>query len=116
MLQSARERQELQLLCLQRPTLEPPRPCHLSLANCRLENLIQRQLPLKTWDNLDSVSRTKGPERSSRGAWTRSVRAMGGSSVLRIDVAVADRGGAVLGRLTMIRPAPRQTATTVTTS
>jgi general secretion pathway protein I len=51
-----------------------------------------------------------------RWTWRRSVRAMGGSSVLRIDVAVADRGGAVLGRLTMIRPAPRQSATTVTTS
>ena len=49
-------------------------------------------------------------------AWTRSVRALGGSQVMRIDVAVADRSGAVLGRLTMVRPAPRQTATTVTTT
>lgn len=40
-------------------------------------------------------------------AWTRTVQAMGGSRVLRIDVAVADRTGAVLGRLTMVRPAPR---------
>ena len=39
--------------------------------------------------------------------WTRQVSALGGSSVLRIDVAVADRTGTQLGRLTMVRPAPR---------
>ena len=39
--------------------------------------------------------------------WTRQVGALGGSSVLRIDVAVADRTGTQLGRLTMVRPAPR---------
>ena len=49
-------------------------------------------------------------------AWRRTVRAMGGSQVMRIDVTVADRSGAVLGRLTMVRPAPRQTATTVTST
>lgn len=49
-------------------------------------------------------------------AWQRTVRAMGGSQVMRIDVSVADRSGAVLGRLTMVRPAPRQTGTTVTST
>ncbi len=39
--------------------------------------------------------------------WTRQVSALGGSSVLRVDVAVADRTGTQLGRLTMVRPAPR---------
>jgi general secretion pathway protein I len=48
-------------------------------------------------------------------AWMRSVRAMGGSQVLRIDVTVANRSGAILGRSTMIRPAPRQ-ATAVAAS
>ncbi len=48
-------------------------------------------------------------------AWMRRVRAMGGSQVLRIDVTVANRSGAILGRSTMIRPAPRQ-ATAVAAS
>ena len=48
--------------------------------------------------------------------WTRQVSALGGSSVLRIDVAVADRTGTQLGRLTMVRPAPRVVTPTVTPS
>ena len=35
------------------------------------------------------------------------ISALGGSRVLRIDVSVADRSGTQLGRLTMVRPAPR---------
>lgn len=36
--------------------------------------------------------------------WTREVRAIGDGDVLRIDAAVSDERGQVLGRLTMIRP------------
>ncbi|WP_380788697.1 type II secretion system minor pseudopilin GspI [Sphingomonas sp. R86521] len=42
-------------------------------------------------------------------AWTRQVSALGDAGVLRIDVMVAAPGGAMLGRLTMIRP-PRGAA------
>ncbi len=42
-------------------------------------------------------------------AWTRQVSAVGDAGVLRIDVMVASPGGAMLGRLTMIRP-PRGAA------
>ena len=41
--------------------------------------------------------------------WVRDVRAIGDGDVMRVDVAVADRDGAVLGRATMIRP-PAQLA------
>jgi general secretion pathway protein I len=41
--------------------------------------------------------------------WTRDVRAIGDGDVMRVDVAVADSQGAVLGRATMIRP-PAQLA------
>lgn len=37
--------------------------------------------------------------------WTRVVGAAGGAGILRVDVAVADARGQVLGRMTMIRPA-----------
>lgn len=46
--------------------------------------------------------------------WTRNVQPLGGSQVMRIDVSVADRTGATLGRLTMVRPAPRVAAVSVT--
>lgn len=36
--------------------------------------------------------------------WTREVRPIGDGQVLRVDVAVADASGAVLGRMTMVRP------------
>ena len=36
--------------------------------------------------------------------WTRDVRATGDARIFRIDVTVADPRGAVLGRLTMVRP------------
>ncbi|WP_232090706.1 type II secretion system minor pseudopilin GspI [Sphingomonas sp. HMP9] len=56
-----------------------------------------------------TAGRTTGVETNGGQAWTwtRQVSALGGSSVLRIDVAVADRTGTQLGRLTMVRPAPR---------
>ncbi|MES2421202.1 MAG: type II secretion system minor pseudopilin GspI [Pseudomonadota bacterium] len=62
--------------------------------------------------------RVTGVETNSGQAWTwtRQVSALGGSSVLRIDVVVADRGGTQLGRLTMVRPAPRVPTPMVTPS
>ena len=38
-------------------------------------------------------------------AWSRSVQATGNAAIVRIDVAVADRTGAVIGRASMVRPA-----------
>ncbi len=38
-------------------------------------------------------------------AWSRSVQATGNPAIVRIDVAVADRNGAVIGRASMVRPA-----------
>jgi general secretion pathway protein I len=38
--------------------------------------------------------------------WTREVRPTGNAQILRIDVAVQDRAGTVLGHTTMIRPPP----------
>ena len=38
--------------------------------------------------------------------WTRRVASTGNAAILKVDVAVADVGGQVLGRLTMIRPPP----------
>ena len=37
--------------------------------------------------------------------WTRTVSGTGDARVVRIDVAVSDRTGQVLGRTTMVRPA-----------
>jgi general secretion pathway protein I len=56
-----------------------------------------------------TAGRVTGVETNGGQAWTwtRQVSALGGSSVLRIDVTVADRTGTQLGRLTMVRPAPR---------
>ena len=38
-------------------------------------------------------------------AWTRTVSGTGDARIVRIDVAVADRSGQLLGRATMVRPA-----------
>ncbi|KQT33017.1 type II secretion system protein GspI [Sphingomonas sp. Leaf412] len=38
--------------------------------------------------------------------WTRIVEPIGDGDVQRIDVTVADAGGAMLGRITMVRPPP----------
>ena len=56
--------------------------------------------------------RTSGVE-SNGGrdwTWTREVQPVGDAGVMRIDVSVADRGGAVLGRMTMVRPAAANAA------
>jgi general secretion pathway protein I len=56
-----------------------------------------------------TAGRTTGVETNGgrAWAWTRQVGALGDAGVLRIDVAVAVPGGAVLGRLTMVRPGRR---------
>lgn len=50
--------------------------------------------------------RTAGAERNGRAdwRWTRQVSPLGDAGVLRIDVAVQNRAGQVVGRLTMVRP------------
>lgn len=55
-----------------------------------------------------TAGRVEGVEENGgrRWRWTREVRAVGDAGVLRIDVAVANGGGTVLGRLTMVRPPP----------
>ena len=59
-----------------------------------------------------TLGQTAGVERNAGRdwAWTRSVRATGDARILRIDVAVSDAAGVVLGRLTMVRPPQAQTA------
>lgn len=37
-------------------------------------------------------------------AWTREVQPLGDGDVMRVDVSVSDASGAVLGRMTMVRP------------
>lgn len=50
--------------------------------------------------------RAAGVEQAGGRAWrwTREVQPLGDGDVLRVDVAVSDAGGAVLGRMTMVRP------------
>jgi general secretion pathway protein I len=50
--------------------------------------------------------RSSGVEQNGGRAWTwvREVQPLGDGDVMRIDVSVSDRGGAVLGRMTMVRP------------
>jgi general secretion pathway protein I len=49
---------------------------------------------------------SRGVEANGGATWTwvRSVTPTGGTGIFRIDVAVADPSGQVLGRLTMVRP------------
>ena len=49
---------------------------------------------------------TRGAEVNggARWAWTRTVTPTGDPRIVRIEVAVADPSGQVLGRLTMVRP------------
>ncbi len=53
-----------------------------------------------------TLGTAKGTERNGGRAWnwTRLVRPTGDPRILRIEVAVTDERGAVLGRLTMVRP------------
>lgn len=64
-----------------------------------------------------AIGTATGTERNGgrSWAWTRQTTPTGDTRILRIDVAVADQGGTVQGRLTMVRPAT-QPAATVTTS
>jgi general secretion pathway protein I len=50
--------------------------------------------------------RATGVERNGRSAWrwTRQVSSLGDAGVTRIDVAVQNRAGQVVGRLTVVRP------------
>jgi general secretion pathway protein I len=50
--------------------------------------------------------RASGVEQNGGRAWTwvREVQPLGDGDVMRVDVSVSDPGGAVLGRMTMVRP------------
>ncbi|MBY9061538.1 type II secretion system minor pseudopilin GspI [Sphingomonas yunnanensis] len=50
--------------------------------------------------------RSSGVEQNGGRAWTwvREVQPLGDGDVMRVDVSVSDPGGAVLGRMTMVRP------------
>ncbi|MBB3473255.1 type II secretion system minor pseudopilin GspI [Sphingomonas sp. BK345] len=50
--------------------------------------------------------RSSGVEQNGGRAWTwvRQVQPLGDGDVMRVDVSVSDPGGAVLGRMTMVRP------------
>lgn len=52
-----------------------------------------------------TIGMARGVEQNGGRAWswTRDVRPAGGGRVLTISVAVADAGGATLGRLTVVR-------------
>ncbi|MBW6529538.1 type II secretion system minor pseudopilin GspI [Sphingomonas citri] len=50
--------------------------------------------------------RSSGVEQNGGRAWTwvREVQPLGDGDVMRVDVSVSDSSGAVLGRMTMVRP------------
>jgi general secretion pathway protein I len=50
------------------------------------------------------VSRGSEVNGGARWNWTRTATPTGDSRILRIDVAVADTSGQLLGRVTMVRP------------
>ncbi|MEH3036709.1 MAG: type II secretion system minor pseudopilin GspI [Sphingomonas adhaesiva] len=66
--------------------------------NVAIEAVTEAQPPLR--------GRATGVEQNGGRAWTwtRNVSAIGDGDVMRIDVAVAGADGAVLGRMTMVRP------------
>ena len=63
---------------------------------------------------IDAVTSAQPPARGTTSGveanggftwrWTRTVAAIGDGDVQRVDVTVADAGGAMLGRMTMVRP------------
>ncbi len=66
--------------------------------NVALDALTEAEAPMP--------GRTSGAETNGGRAWrwTRKVSSVGDARVVRIDVAVANRRGQVVGRVTMIRP------------
>lgn len=75
--------------------------------NVAIEAVTDAQPPVR--------GRAAGVEQAGGRAWqwTREVQPLGDGDVLRIDVAVRDAGGAVLGRMTMVRPPPEPIRTRV---
>ena len=76
-----------------------------------LAQLVARNIAVEAMTDAQppATGRAEGTQENGarRWRWTREVRAIGDGQVFRIDVAVADQGGRVLGRLTMVRPPPR---------
>jgi general secretion pathway protein I len=66
--------------------------------NVAIEAVTDAQPPLR--------GRATGVEQAGgrNWTWTRDVQPLGDGDVQRVDVAVSDGGGAILGRATMVRP------------
>jgi general secretion pathway protein I len=75
--------------------------------NVAIEAVSDAQPPLR--------GRATGIEQAGGRSWTwaRDVQPLGDGDVQRIDVAVSDGGGAVLGRATMVRPPPAPVQTRI---
>lgn len=80
-----------------------------------LAQLVARNIAVEAMTDAQppAAGRAEGTQENGgrRWRWTREVRAIGDGQVFRIDVAVADQGGRVLGRLTMVRSPPRPAPT-----
>ena len=70
--------------------------------------LVARNVALDAYTEAQppAPGRTSGAEQNGRATWrwTRQVSALGDAGVTRIDVAVQNRAGQVVGRLTTVRP------------
>ncbi|MGK6323852.1 type II secretion system minor pseudopilin GspI [Sphingomonas sp. DT-51] len=66
--------------------------------NVAIEAVTDAQPPVR--------GRSSGVEQNGGRAWTwtREVQPLGDGDVMRVDVSVSDASGAVLGRMTMVRP------------
>lgn len=86
--------------------------------------LVARNLAIDTVSapTAPTLGRTDGTISDAGEAWrwTRIVSPTGDPRIVRIDVAIADRGGTALGRITMVRPptipVPTPTPTSAATS
>lgn len=78
------------------------------LQSTLLAQMVARNVAIDTVTSAQAPvnGRSSGAEQNGGRVWrwTRDVQPTGDASVQRIDVAVADERGAVLGRMTMVRP------------
>ncbi|AXJ94302.1 MULTISPECIES: type II secretion system minor pseudopilin GspI [unclassified Sphingomonas] len=82
------------------------------LDDTMIANLVARNVAIEaaTEARMPTLGRSSGVETNGGRAWTwvRDVRPTGNASIVRIDVAVADRRGAPIGRATIVRPPDTQ--------
>ena len=83
------------------------------LQSTLLAQIVARNVAVEAVSDVQPPTRGRVSGAAQNGGrawrWVRDVRAIGDGDVMRVDVAVADQEGAVLGRATMIRP-PAQLA------